>query len=251
MLSYSWALALAYASALALWWLAARVRPQLWRDEPVAIAKPWRELAWTVPAVLAVIGIGQLYVRGWLLPADGALRVLAESLNQLAIFSPMLALLLLRRQPLRSAWIRTDRVYVRLLVGTALALAAIFVFTSVAHDARSWTSVVPRVYRIGNVPHAVQVLMEDVTIAILVVRFSAAIGNRAALVAVAALFAAGHVPAMLANGASAEELTGLLRDFALGLAVIGVARRSADVWWLWCVHFALDLMQFESGATLG
>jgi hypothetical protein len=249
-LPYGVALAAAYASALVAWWLLARRWPSWWSPvTTVRIERPWREILWTVLAIAGVIGIGQLYMRGFLFDASGARHALLESVNQLLIFSPMLALLWVRRLGWQSAWIRTDRVLLRCTIGLGLALLAIAVFTFGASGARPWIAVVPAVFRVENVPHAVQVLLEDVAIAMLVVRLGAALGRRTTLIAVAALFAAGHVPAMLVDGASAAELFGLIRDFLLGLGIIGVAWRSSDVWWLWPVHFAMDMLQFVSGTT--
>ena len=61
---------------------------------------------------------------------------------------------------------------------------------------------------------------------------------------VAALFAAGHVPGMLASGAGVAELIPLILDAALGVGILLVLNRSADIWWFWCVHFAMDMTQF-------
>jgi hypothetical protein len=88
------------------------------------------------------------------------------------------------------------------------------------------------------------VLLEDLAIAILFVRLAAAAGPGAAILGTGALFAAGHVPAMLTEGASLSEFTGLLRDFGLGVLVIGTAWRGADVAWLWPIHYTLDMTQF-------
>lgn len=251
-LSYHAVLAIAYGSALAGVLLVSRLLPSLWTAPATTpIANPWRELGWALFAAVAVLGVGQLYVHGWMLPAHGTLEPVLEPLNQLLIYSPMLVLLALRKQLLSSAWIRTDRIPLRLVVGIVLALLAVLVFTALHPDASSWLAVVPRVYAWHNLPSAVQVLMEDITIAILVVRLSAITGQRIAALVVAALFAAGHIPAMLASGATGDEIAGLIRDAALGLAIITVAQRSCDIWWLWCVHFAMDMMQVHSGAKLG
>jgi hypothetical protein len=51
---------------------------------------------------------------------------------------------------------------------------------------------------------------------------------------------------MVAQGASAAELVGLARDVGLGLVVLGTAWRSADIAWLWPVHYAMDMTQFLS-----
>jgi hypothetical protein len=90
-----------------------------------------------------------------------------------------------------------------------------------------------------------QVFLEDLTIAILFVRLAGAVGTRWATVVVASLFAAGHVPVMVSQGATWLELAGLLRDAGLGAAVILVLQRSRDVVWFWCIHFALDMTQFS------
>ena len=89
-----------------------------------------------------------------------------------------------------------------------------------------------------------QVLLEDMAIAILFIRFRAAIGGKAAVVLVAALFAAGHIPALLSGGAPLSELMSLFLDTGIAIAVLAVVQRSSDVLWFWCVHFAMDMMQF-------
>jgi hypothetical protein len=43
---------------------------------------------------------------------------------------------------------------------------------------------------------------------------------------------------------SAQEMFGLVRDFALGVLVIATLWRGADICWFWPVHFALDMTQF-------
>jgi len=60
-------------------------------------------------------------------------------------------------------------------------------------------------------------------------RLAGAIGGRWATVAVACLFAAGHIPAMMSQGATWIEISGLLRDAALGVVVILTLRRSRDI----------------------
>jgi len=91
---------------------------------------------------------------------------------------------------------------------------------------------------------AVQVLLEDLAIAVIFVRLAAAMSPRWAILLVAALFAAGPLPTLIATGASAREMVGLFREFGLGLLVIGTLWRGADIAWFWPVHFALDMTQF-------
>ena len=42
----------------------------------------------------------------------------------------------------------------------------------------------------------------------------------------------------------ASEFIGLLRDFGLGVLVLSTVQRSADIAWVWPVHYALDMTQF-------
>jgi hypothetical protein len=231
-LDHHYALLAGYTVAIAGWFAAARLCPALWpRREPVTFPAPWREVAWAALGVLGVLAIGQLYVRDWLLPADGRLEPLIEAANQLLIFSPILVVPILRRHGPHTAWLPLDHVWARLLVGLALAALAILAFTLVREGSDSWLVVYPRVYQPAHVDLAVQVLCEDLAIAIFFVRLRAAIGLPATLILVAGLFAAAHIPAMLATGTTPSELFRLVMDAGLAVIVLFAAQRSADVWW--------------------
>src|SRR5262249_12814679 len=178
----------------------------------------------------------------WLLPAGGLWGPLIQGANQVLIFLPVLAVPLLRHHGLNTAWIPVDRIWARLLVGVLLAALAVLAFTLVAPGNNSWLAVYPRVYLPKNFGLLVEVFCEDVAIAILCVRLRAAIGLWATILLVAILFAAGHIPVMVVTGASPRELARLVLDAGLGVVALFIAQRSADVWWLWCVHFAMDMM---------
>lgn len=241
-----------YAVALALWVVAYKLRPTLWpTDSAHTFDRPWREVGYALLAVIGVLLIGQLWLRGIRIPEQGGLEPIASMLNQLFIFSPMILLLIIRKQPPSTAWIRTDRLHWRLGVGLVLALAAVCTFSVARHGAHAPWQILPRLYSYANLGLATQVFLEDFAIAILVVRMSAALGTRTTIVLVACLFAAGHIPTMVTEGASWTEYARLTADAALGIGVISIALRAKDIWWLWCVHFAMDMMQFEriSGAA--
>ena len=234
-----------YAVALGLLAALVRWRGDLWpklADRP--FPRPWIEVGWALLAALAVILIGQLYSHGLRIPARGSWRPLAESVNQIVIFAPMLALIPLRRHSWETAWVRRDHVLVRLAIGIGLATLAIIAYTLVRGATPDPWTVLTRVYRPTNAHIAVQVLLEDIAIAILVVRLAAAIGARKSVLAAAVLFSAGHIPALLTVGLTSKEVLGLLRDAVLAAGVLSIALRAADVWILWPVHFAMDMMQF-------
>jgi membrane protease YdiL (CAAX protease family) len=239
------ALLVGYAVALLGWLGTARACPKLWpHPNSPSFAHPWRELGYALLACAAVLAIGQGYVHGYRLSLQGPFAPLVDALDQVLIFLPLFLLLIIRRQGPETAWLPTNRVWQRLLIGTGLALLAILAFTLTRAGSDNWLKVVPRVYRLANISWAVQIFCEDVAIAILFVRFQAALGVRLSILLVALLFASAHLPTLLAQGASYREVLSLLPDAGLGVLVLIVVRRSQDIWWFWCVHFAMDLMQF-------
>jgi hypothetical protein len=245
--SYYVVLVAAYSAALSAWLVIYRTVPQLWKPVPSPkFSRPWREFGWALLAAVGILAVGQLYQHHMLLPESGAFRIPAQILNQALIFSPVLALLALRRQNLSTVWIRKDRVWLRLAIGLGLAVLAIRIFTLVRSGAHPWLAVTRDVYQLKNLGYAAQVLGEDIAIAMLLVRLSAAIRPVWAILATAALFAAGHIPGLLHSGARAQEFIGLVLDFALVAGAITALRRSADIWWFWCIHFAMDMMQFSA-----
>lgn len=241
-MSHSLFLAVGYATACALWWGISRVVP-LWRNPTrPTFAKPWREVLFVLLGVIGTLALGQLWQRGIRLDSE---NTLTESINQIIIFAPILLVPILRRDGWASAWIQWNKLWLRVLIGLFIALVALFLFTRLEAGAeRSFFVAFHTIYVPWKLHLAVQVLLEDIAIAILFVRLAAAVGHRKAIVGVALLFAAAHIPAMISQGASASDLAGLLRDFGLGLIVLGTAWRSADIMWLWPIHFTLDMTQF-------
>jgi hypothetical protein len=217
------ALALGYGTALAAWSVLQRIVPLWPATEPPHFEQPWREVGKALLATVAILVLGQLYFHGIKLPRA------FDPLNHVLIFSP---LLLVRR----GAWLPADRVWARLAIGFGLALLGVTAYTALQPGS------ILAVYQRRNLTHLVQVFLEDLGISILFVRFRAAIGLRATIALVAALFAAGHLPTLTADPLS------LVLDTVLAAVGIAVLQRSADVWWFWQVHFAMDMMQFQARA---
>lgn len=239
------ALVAAYLVGLGGWLAAARFAPELWPREPVeGFARPWREFGIAMVGVVGVLLVGQAWSGGIRLPEEGALGPVLGAINQAFIFAPVLLVVVLRRQSWATAWLPRRRLATRLVVGLVLASLAVGAYSVVRAGADAPWVLLGRIWRYEHVDEMVQVLLEDLTIAILFVRLAGAIGSRRATVLVACLFAAGHVPAMVSQGATWHELGGLLRDAGLGVAVIVVLQRSRDVVWFWCIHFCLDMTQY-------
>jgi membrane protease YdiL (CAAX protease family) len=81
-------------------------------------------------------------------------------------------------------------------------------------------------------------------IAMLFIRLKKATSLKTALIVVASLFAAGHIPAMISKGFPIEEFYSLFLDAGLGFFLIYTINKTKDILWFWMVHFAMDMMQF-------
>ncbi len=251
--SYYLGLWLAYAVAMLGWWLLRLYFPHLWTSEiSYQFQHPWRDTGFALLAVLATVAIGQLAAQGRLLPEVSAVKTPLPDLgNQIIIFSPFLVLLLIRRQPLRTAWLPARHAAWRLLAGVVLALCAIGVFVVVRRPEVSPWVLLTRVYHPQNTGYAGQIFLEEFAIAVLFVRLRAALGERRSLlavVAVAFLFSAAHYPQHLRDGLSTLGATRMVvMNGLLVLALVYVLQRSNDILWFWPIHFATDMMQFYAG----
>src|SRR5262249_57213555 len=123
----------------------------------------------------------------------------------LLIFGPLLAVPLVRKQGFSSMWLPMHRVWQRVLFGLVLSLIAVLAFVNLRTGAGRFVDVIRVVYHPKNLGNLVQVLCEDVAIAIVFVRMRAAIGLLWSIIVVAVLFAAAHVPAMLSTGVGLDQ----------------------------------------------
>ena len=182
------ALLTAYSLTFLVMFGIARQARQTWPHRPApTFARPWLEVAWSLAAVLAVSPSGCWYSRGLLLPATGRERPLLDAANQLLIYAPLPLLLFLRRQGPETAWLPTRGILPRVGVGFGLALLALAAYAFARSGLAVWPSLVAHVYDPRHVSYFVQVLLEDVSIAVLFVRFRSALGSRWPLILVAGL----------------------------------------------------------------
>ena len=232
-----------YATGMGLWFLINYLFPVIWREEEsVNFNKPYLEFLFSIIAVLTILVIGQLYISGLLIPnADNAF---VDAINQFLIFSPVFVLILARKQSLVTLWLPKSRVVLRVLIGLFIAISSIITYWLTRSDANGLSNILRNIYHYQNMSYLVQVFMEDVTIALIFVRLSAWIGNKWSILLVAVLFAAGHIPSLVTNGATFIELGSLIIDALLGVLVLTAVSKSKDVWWFFMVHFAMDMTQF-------
>jgi hypothetical protein len=245
-------LVIAYMAGLGGWLVASRVMPQVWSQDPVeGFAHPWKEFGIALVGAVGILAMGQLWIRGIRLPEQGVLGPVLGAIDQVLIFTPILLVIVIRRQSWATAWLPRQRIAMRLLVGLVLATLAVATYSLLRAEADAPWVMLGRIWRYEHFDEMVQVFLEDLTIAILFVRLAGALGSRWSTAIVALLFAAGHIPAMVSGGATWLEVGGLLRDVGLGVAVILVLQRSRDVVWFWCIHFCLDMTQFARVSGVG
>ena len=243
-MSHRAVLVVAYAAVCLVWLGIYRLVP-CWRSpRRPSFARPWLELGYAAIAIVLVLLLGQAYVHGIRLPDRGGFRPLTESINQAIIFSPVVLLPLVRRQGWISAWLPGNDLLARLGIGLGLSLLALAIHESLEGRTGALPRAMAGVYSFRNAHVAVQVLLEDVAIAVLLVRLSQVLTARRAILGAAFLFALAHLPTLQASGLAPGALLGLVGDFALGALVLSCAWRGADVLWLWPVHTVLDLTQF-------
>nr|WP_299346430.1 hypothetical protein [Allomuricauda sp.] len=241
------ALITAYFVIVLLWFVLARfLGKRLWsKNDVFEPRRPYLELIFALLAVFCILGMGQLYLNGLLIP-NTTKNIFIDAVNQFLIFIPTLALPMIRKQSIETLWIRKTDIPQRFGIGLGLALVALFVTWIVQGSTKPFMDLLSHVFHVKNSSHFVQVFMEDITIAMIFVRLSRWLGNSASIIIVASLFAAGHIPSMLAGGALFYELGSLLLDTLIGIGVLVALSRSRDIWWFFPVHFALDMTQYFS-----
>lgn len=231
-----------------LWRRSARGAPIWPACERIELDRPWLDVALLLVSIAGVIGVGQLYMRGLLLPSEGALGSVCEAINQALIFSPVALLLVVRRQGPRTAFLPMERFWTRGVAGLGLGVAAGIAYSTATLDPTGLLSSIGAEASSGRLPaHAVQVLMEDLVIAALLVRLAGALRSEwGAGVLVAMLFAAAHVPAMLAgeDPVGTREIVRLSMDALIGVVVMVGLVRTRDVLWLYPTHLLMDIAQF-------
>jgi hypothetical protein len=250
-LNYYFILTCSYAVSMLVWWLISAQYKTIFIFENKELRRPWLQIGGIILVSVATILIGRLYVAGYLVPnlTIGSLDA-GACLNQLIIYSPFPAFIVITKQSIASAWFPKRNWGLRAGVGFLLGVLSVFIFNLLGGE-KDLGLVLRNVYHLKNTPHLIQVFMEDFAIALLLSRLSAALGAKyfvVALASVGILFSLGHVPANLEAGMKVYEIIfNRTIDAALVTGVGILLYRSKDFLWLWPIHFAMDMMQYYSG----
>jgi hypothetical protein len=239
-LAHDLGLLVGWWAALAAWLGIARLLPRLWPEPgPPDIQRAWRSLVWVLAGLAATLALSRLHAHGFMLVVPGIAGAIAAAVEQLIIFAPVLLVphWLDERE---TRWLPRDRIWLRVLVGLALAELALLAYAA-PHGLDAWWAASARTFDPWNWPYLVQVFCQDVAVAILYLRLRAVMGQAWAITLIAAGFAVAQLPVM--GAIDAEALVRMVIDGGLGAAVLVICARSADLWWFVWVHFAMDTMQ--------
>jgi len=240
-----------YAAAALVLWIATGLRPALWPIAAPTGSAPiplWRSLV----IVAAVLALGQLYQAGLMIPEHTSWRDGARLANQILIFLPVFVVVGVSihdgdEAARTRAFIPRSRIAERLVIGCTAAAIATVVYLTVRPDAAGISLIPARFFSWPNAAHAAQILGEDFGLGLILASALRHLSPRTAVIVAACLFAAGHIPAMVTQGAPLAEFPSLVADAGLAAGMMALVLRLRDLWPIWPVHVAMDLMQFYGG----
>lgn len=237
--------AAAYLFACLAWYVGARAWPRLWPPQPESrTARPWLDLALVFVVALAVLGVGQIYRAGYLIPRpdNEYLAALVWTLNNVIIYSPIAIVLWLRKQGPETVYLSRNGLARKVAVGIVLAAASVILFLTLRWELDRLPDIVYRAFTLDALENFLPVFMEGVALAFAFVRLRWAVGVVPALALPALLFAFAHIPGSLANDRSWDYIVAFFFfNGTLTAAILYVVHRSRDIIWLGIVHYFMDV----------
>ncbi len=238
-------LTLAYGSICGLWFLLS-ANVNLWSLEPIKQSKrPWIDFALALLAAVAILGIGQLYSGGFLLPnsqsetADRLIWVV----NNFIIFSPIAIVLLSRKQSLSTLLLSPTQIHLKLLFGIISSVVGIVIFLSLRGEMSRIVTILTEAIQGKSLSYFPAVFFENMALAFVFVRLKWAVGIKWAIIIPSILFAIAHIPGSIAEGdAWSHIITFFFLTGSLTTFILYTAYRSRDIIWLGIVHYMMDIV---------
>ena len=194
-LNFEIAVYLSWILGIGFFLLVIRLQPARWHAlEPIRLERPGREVLWALAAVVLLVGISVAtdnFLRPW--KRDPSFGRLVYFGQLLLVYSPIFAMLLWRRQGLKTCFLRVDKLPVKILLGLGVALVASFIFLLVRGRAGAFPEFLTTLGK-GGVVAMLQTFMEGFAIGFLLYRVGAWIGIGWSSIVVAFLFMAAHIP---------------------------------------------------------
>lgn len=243
-LNFEVAVYVSWVVGVGLFLLAVELLPTQWHAlEPIRLERPGREALWALAATVFLVGISvatDILFRTWKRhPSFGSLIYFGQLL---LVYSPIFALLIWRRQGLETCFVRFDKLPFKILLGTALAAIASFLFLLARGWAGTFDEFVPTLGK-GGIVAMFQTFMEGFAIGCLLYRVGAWIGIGWTSVVVAILFMAAHIP-NYTGGAFHLSLNAAILVAAahagISVLIFVAAWRSQDIIVLGMLHWFIN-----------
>ncbi len=236
--------AVAYLLACSGWMAYDRIAG-LGRTEPHVpqSERPRLDLILTLAAGAGILALGAAYRQGWLLPTGGGwIGRVAWMVDNLIIFSPIAAVLLLRRQGLNTLFLSGTRLPEKIGLGLALGVVGLALYSALRGETDLITSRLTAAVAPDKLVDFLPVFLEGVAVAFAFVRFRWLVGACAAVVVPVAVFAAAHIPGQIANDRTLVHMAiFLVFNSVLAGAIFLTVARSRDVVWIGMVHYLMDV----------
>jgi hypothetical protein len=236
--------AVAYLAACAAWFGLERIQPQSVRQPATPETnRPRLDFVLCILAIAGVLGIGQIYRAGWLLPAgESPAGRLNWTIDNLLIYSPIAVVLAARRQGLETVYLSARHIAKNILIGIAIGLLAVACYLALRGGLPQFRSVIIEAVSASSLANFTPVFLEGVAMAFGFVRLRWAFGQAAALFIPGVLFALAHVPRGIAEGRTPMEIAAFfLFNVALVPAILYTISRSRDIVWIGMVHYLMDI----------
>ncbi|MEO9871687.1 CPBP family glutamic-type intramembrane protease [Ekhidna sp.] len=238
-------LSLAYLSICGIWFLLNK-HHRSWEIESIETPnRPWLDLMLGLVACIGIMGVGQLYSAGYLIPRTGSFFInksLIWPLNNVLIFSPLFMLLFVRNHSSKTIFISKEGLLLKLGFGCIASLVGTIIFIGVRGEWNRFSEILLHAVELETLSNFPAIFFENVALAFLFVRLKWAVGIKWAIGIPSFLFALAHVPGSIAEG---DPTTHIMTFFFLtgGLTtiILYTAYRSRDIIWLGVVHYIMDV----------
>lgn len=244
---YFFAIALAYIGGIGLWFFVTRARPSLWPPtKDIYFQKPKTELAWALLAIVFVLLLTVLDNMRLLLPRQkgwvGQLLFLGVLI---IVWLPVIVVLLIRRQGLRTCLFSLEGLGKKTLWGVGAALLGMSIFLIVQGKFYAFPHLASGLWERSKLVVLVQSIMMMAGVGFLLTRIIAAAGKWVGIIIVGALYGLAKYPLYLMQYRMGFLHATVMIVFSSIIAMIiaYLVYDRQDVLVISIVHFFIDEVQ--------
>jgi hypothetical protein len=234
---------------LFIYWL-----PGKWQSvRPITLGEPRSEALIALGAALLLLGISVMtdhVLFDW--KRRSPFRDLIYLGQLMIVYSPILLLMLWRKQGPATCFLRLEKLPSKMLLGVGLSMLAAVVFLAVRGEVGDFGPFLSTLGR-GGLVAMLQTFLEGIAIGFLLYRFGAWLGIRWSAIIVAVLFMVGHLPNYMAGTfhlSLAEALAMAIAHAGVAVLVLVGIWRSQDIIVIGFLHWFINAAShFTTAAT--